>query len=107
MCSCDRSKRRRNTDLNRQCVQDANGAGKPVALGVRGVRAVQWSESRERLVVAIAEITSLKPELLAPAGDRTCLIAAVENGADAVYFGLRGHNARARAVNFDIDELPE
>ena len=51
------------------------------------------------------EIT--KPELLAPAGDRTCMIAAIENGADAVYFGLRGHNARARAVNFDPLELPE
>src|SRR5271154_6873090 len=49
----------------------------------------------------------VKPELLAPAGDRTCLIAAIENGADAVYFGLRGHNARARAVNFDSVELPE
>src|SRR4051812_34759659 len=48
-----------------------------------------------------------KPELLAPAGDRTCLVAAVENGADAVYFGLKGHNARARAVNFDPEELPE
>ncbi len=47
-----------------------------------------------------------KPELLSPAGDRTCLIAAVENGADAVYFGLRGHNARARAANFDPAELP-
>ena len=42
-----------------------------------------------------------RPELLAPAGDRTCLIAAVENGADAVYFGLQRHNARARAANFD------
>ncbi len=31
--------------------------------------------------------------------------AAVENGADAVYFGLRGHNARARAVNFDDADL--
>ena len=48
-----------------------------------------------------------RPELLAPAGDRDCLVAAVENGADAVYFGLRGHNARARATNFDLDELPE
>jgi putative protease len=48
-----------------------------------------------------------KPELLAPAGDRTCLIAAVENGADAVYFGLQRHNARARANNFDGAELPE
>lgn len=36
-----------------------------------------------------------------------CLIAAVENGADAVYFGVQGHNARARAVNFELDDLPE
>src|SRR4051795_547993 len=48
-----------------------------------------------------------KPELLAPAGDRTCLVAAVENGADAVYFGLARHNARARATNFDGADLPE
>ena len=49
----------------------------------------------------------VKPELLAPAGDRTCLIAAVENGADAVYFGLQRHNARIRAHNFDGADLPE
>jgi U32 family peptidase len=48
-----------------------------------------------------------RPELLAPAGDRTCLIAAVENGADAVYFGLQRHNARIRAHNFDGADLPE
>jgi U32 family peptidase len=48
-----------------------------------------------------------KPELLAPAGDRTCLIAAVENGADAVYFGLQRHNARIRANNFDGTDLPD
>jgi len=48
-----------------------------------------------------------KPELLAPAGDRTCLIAAVENGADAVYFGLQRYNARIRASNFDGADLPE
>lgn len=47
-------------------------------------------------------------ELLSPAGDPTCLRAAVENGADAVYFGLHdGFNARARAVNFELSELPE
>lgn len=45
-------------------------------------------------------------ELLAPAGDFTCLRAAVENGADAVYFGLDcGFNARARAENFGLDNL--
>jgi len=48
-----------------------------------------------------------RPELLSPAGDRTCLIAAVENGADAVYFGVQGHNARARATNFELADLPE
>lgn len=47
------------------------------------------------------------PELLSPAGDRECLIAAVENGADGVYFGLSDHNARLRARNFTFDELPE
>ncbi len=49
-----------------------------------------------------------KPELLAPAGDRECIRAAVENGADAVYFGLNvGLNARARAQNLPLSELPE
>ncbi len=49
-----------------------------------------------------------RPELLAPAGDRECLRAAVENGADAVYFGLNcGFNARARATNIVPGELAE
>lgn len=48
------------------------------------------------------------PELLAPAGDWDCARAAVENGADAIYFGLDcGFNARHRAKNFHIDDLPE
>ncbi len=48
------------------------------------------------------------PELLAPAGDRECLRAAIENGADAVYFGLdSGFNARARAKNFAVDDVGE
>ncbi len=47
-------------------------------------------------------------ELLAPAGDRLCVTAAVENGADAVYFGLEcGFNARARATNLHVEALPE
>ena len=46
------------------------------------------------------------PELLAPAGNYECMQAAIENGADAVYFGLAtGFNARARAANFDVQEL--
>ena len=48
-----------------------------------------------------------RPELLAPAGDEESLKAAVAAGADAVYFGLRGgFNARARADNFAVAELP-
>ena len=43
--------------------------------------------------------------MLAPAGDREALEAAVRAGADAVYFGLQGFNARARATNFDAAEL--
>ncbi|WP_437959333.1 DUF3656 domain-containing protein [Sorangium sp. So ce119] len=61
---------------------------------------------------------SARPEVLAPAGDRAALEAAVRGGADAVYFGLRGgasgasaapspFNARARAANFDAAELAE
>lgn len=41
------------------------------------------------------------PEVLAPAGDRASMEAAAAAGADAVYFGLQGFNARARATNFD------
>lgn len=48
-----------------------------------------------------------RPELLAPAGDEESLRAAVNAGADAVYFGLRGgFNARARADNFAAKDLP-
>ncbi|MEW4453230.1 DUF3656 domain-containing protein [Bremerella sp. JC817] len=50
---------------------------------------------------------STRPELLAPAGDWDCARAAIANGADAIYFGLEtGFNARARAKNFSLDDLP-
>ena len=49
-----------------------------------------------------------KPEILAPAGDFTCLQAAIDAGADAVYFGLGTFNMRARSgVNFKVEDLPE
>ena len=47
------------------------------------------------------------PELLAPAGDWECAKAAVENGADAIYFGLDRFNARMRANNFTEGDLPK
>ncbi|MFD1953986.1 DUF3656 domain-containing protein [Paenibacillus thailandensis] len=46
-------------------------------------------------------------ELLAPAGDWDCMRAAVANGADAIFFGVEKFNARARANNFRMEELPE
>ena len=48
-----------------------------------------------------------KPEVLAPAGGWECAKAAVENGADAIYFGVGRFNARVRADNFVADDLPK
>ncbi|MEN3004560.1 DUF3656 domain-containing U32 family peptidase [Dehalobacterium formicoaceticum] len=45
------------------------------------------------------------PEILAPAGDFQAFVAAVENGADAVYIGGKVLSARAFAGNFDEDEM--
>jgi hypothetical protein len=55
---------------------------------------------------AIAPVAPSAPELLAPAGSWDCAKAAVENGADAIYFGLERFNARMRAQNFTEAELP-
>lgn len=44
-------------------------------------------------------------ELLSPVGDFESLKAAVQNGADSVYFGADTFNARAFAHNFDQEEL--
>lgn len=47
-------------------------------------------------------------ELMAPAGDFTSLQAALDNGADSIYFGVEQLNMRARAsMNFTILDLPE
>lgn len=45
------------------------------------------------------------PELLAPAGHLEALWAAIENGADAVYLGLKRWSARAHATNFTLNDL--
>ena len=51
---------------------------------------------------------ALRPEVLAPVGDREGLAVALAAGADAVYFGLDdGFNARARAENFSLDNLAD
>jgi collagenase-like PrtC family protease len=46
-----------------------------------------------------------RPELLAPVGDWDCLEAAIQNGADAVYLGVKDFNARLYTRNFSLKEL--
>ncbi len=58
--------------------------------------------------VTVNDSSLSKPELLAPAGDLQSLRAALQAGADAVYFGLDdGFNARARAENFSLHNLAQ
>ena len=47
----------------------------------------------------------IRYELLAPAGDFSMLTAAINAGADAVYFGLKGFSLRANAKNFELKDL--
>ncbi|MDD3202644.1 MAG: DUF3656 domain-containing protein [Pygmaiobacter massiliensis] len=52
----------------------------------------------------------MKPQfvdILAPAGSRAMMEAAVFAGANSVYIGVTGFNARRTAANFEVDELPE
>lgn len=48
-----------------------------------------------------------KIELLAPAGDRASVLAAINGGADAVYVGEKSFSARRRAGNFSLKELED
>ena len=50
-------------------------------------------------------MSAKKTELLAPAGGVPQLVAAVENGADAVYLGGDLFNARMNAGNFSMDQI--
>jgi len=53
-------------------------------------------------------IQTRKIELMAPAGNFESLQAALDNGADSIYFGVDQLNMRARAsINFTISDLPE
>jgi len=53
-------------------------------------------------------MSAIKPEILAPAGDMTCLQAALDAGANAVYLGLEKFNMRQMATrNFTRESLPE
>ncbi|MBQ7617243.1 MAG: U32 family peptidase, partial [Desulfovibrio sp.] len=45
------------------------------------------------------------PEILAPAGDSQCFLAAMAAGANAIYLGLKNFSARMEAENFSLTEL--
>jgi putative protease len=50
----------------------------------------------------------MKVELMAPAGSFDSMQAAIDNGADAIYFGIEQMNMRARSsINFTLDDLAE
>lgn len=46
-------------------------------------------------------------ELMAPAGSQAALTAAINAGADSVYFGVGKLNMRARSADFTADDLPD
>ena len=48
-----------------------------------------------------------KIELLAPAGSKEAFLAAIAAGADAIFFGTNQFNARERAENIKLEDLPE
>jgi len=54
-----------------------------------------------------SENSTAKPRVLAPVGGREQLLAAVRSGADSVYFGAKGFNARQNAENFGGEDLAE
>ncbi len=46
-----------------------------------------------------------EPELLLPVGNSEMCLAAIHSGADAIYVGVPGFNARGRSKDFEMDEL--
>ncbi len=70
-----------------------------------GIETISVTENGNR--ESPSRAAAVMPELLAPAGDWECARAAVENGADAIYFGLERFNARMRAHNFTEADLPK
>ncbi|MFT7374345.1 MAG: putative protease [Oleiphilaceae bacterium] len=52
-------------------------------------------------------ISNYKPEVLAPVGNWDMCLAAVHNGAGAIYIGMPGFNARARSHDHSFEELKE
>lgn len=82
-------------------------AARGYVVGVTDQENILTQHDRRGEPRAAVETTGGLPELLAPAGNWDCARAAVENGADAVYFALERFNARLRADNFTAADLPK
>ena len=50
---------------------------------------------------------SYQPELLLPVGQKEMALAAIHHGADAIFVGMPGFNARGRSHDFEVAELKE
>ncbi len=48
-----------------------------------------------------------KPQLVVGAGDWESLSAALDAGADAIYFGTKEYNLRINAKSFELNEIPK
>ena len=46
-------------------------------------------------------------ELLAPAKDKRCVSAAINNNADSVYVGITDYNMRANVANISLDDIED
>jgi U32 family peptidase len=62
-------------------------------------------QKQQKQIKLSKQIKQPKYELLAPAGDFAMLMAAINAGADAVYFGLKEFSLRANAKNFELKDL--
>ena len=67
--------------------------------------AIRPMESSEQCESELAAAEVALPELLAPAGGLDQMLAAIAAGADAIYAGLDGFNARVSAHGFNDDEF--
>ena len=74
---------------------------------VDSIKYKSWTSPKSMLICHREDIAMKRPELLAPVGGKQHLIAAVNNGADAVYMGGMAFNARIFADNFSDEELPD
>ncbi|MDZ4182128.1 MAG: peptidase U32 family protein, partial [Candidatus Cloacimonadaceae bacterium] len=78
----------------------------PPSRGETCLKGSSGKPRKEHPKKAKALVERILPELLLPAGHPEAFLAALEGGADAIYLGIDQFNARNRAKNFQLNELP-